>query len=142
MWFWFGFAVLALIGEVMTGTFYLLLFAIGLAAAGVAALLGAGLAAQILTVALVTLAGLAILRKTGVLKKREVDPASNRNVNLDVGQPVDVQSWADDDTSRVWYRGAYWQVRLQPGAARQVGRHRIVAVQGATLLVRPESPTH
>lgn len=142
MWFWFGFAVLALIGEVMTGTFYLLLFAVGLAAAGVAALLGAGLAGQIVTVAVVTLAGLVILRKAGVLKKREVDAASNQNVNLDIGQSVDVQSWSDDDTSRVWYRGAYWQVRLQAGAARQTGQHRIVAVQGATLLVRPENATH
>lgn len=142
MWFWFGFAILALIGEAMTGTFYLLLFAFGLAAGGVAALLGSQLAGQILAVALVTLVGLAILRKTGVLKKREVDAASNQDVNLDIGQVVDVQSWSADDTSRVWYRGAYWQVRLQEGAARQAGSHRIVAVQGATLLLSPENPTH
>src|SRR5690606_24540432 len=50
MWFWFGFAVLALIGEVLTGTFYLLLFALGLAAAGITALSGGSLAWQIVTV--------------------------------------------------------------------------------------------
>ena len=33
MWTWFGLAVLALIGELVTGTFYLLLIAVGLAAA-------------------------------------------------------------------------------------------------------------
>lgn len=142
MWFWFGFAMLALIGEIMTGTFYLLLFAFGLAAAGVAALLGAGLAGQIVAVAVVTLAGLAILRRTGVLKKREINAARNHNVNLDIGQSVDVQSWSEDNTARVWYRGAYWQVRLQPGSARQAGPHRIVEMQGATLLVQPEHPTH
>ncbi|MBV6303591.1 NfeD family protein [Candidimonas humi] len=142
MWFWFGFAILALIGEAMTGTFYLLLFAFGLAAGGVAALLGAELAMQIVAVAVVTLVGLYILRKTGVLKKREVDASRNKNVNLDIGQLVDVQSWSDDNTTRVWYRGAYWQARLQAGAARQAGPHRIVALQGATLLVSPENPTH
>lgn len=142
MWFWFGFAIVALIGEATTGTFYLLLFAFGLAAGGVAALLGSQLAGQIMAVALVTLIGLIVLRKTGVLKKREVDAASNRDVNLDIGQVVDVQSWSEDDTSRVWYRGAYWQVRLQSGAARRAGPHRVVAVQGATLMVIPENPTH
>lgn len=142
MWFWFGFAVLALIGEVMTGTFYLLLFALGLAAAGLASLMGAALAWQIVTVALITAAGLAGLRKTGVLKKHEINAARNQNVNLDIGQIVDVQSWDDNNTARVWYRGAYWQVGLMPGANKQAGQHCIVEIQGSTLIVEPSIPTH
>ena len=37
MWIWLGLAALALIGELATGTFYLLLVALGLAGGGVAA---------------------------------------------------------------------------------------------------------
>lgn len=40
MWIWFGLAAVALIGEVGSGTFYLLLVALGLAAGGIAAWLG------------------------------------------------------------------------------------------------------
>jgi len=36
-WVWFGLMALALIGEVMTGTFYLLMVAVGFAVAGIAA---------------------------------------------------------------------------------------------------------
>lgn len=142
MWFWFGFAVLALIGEVMTGTFYLLLFAVGLAGAGIAALLGGGLAWQIVTVAVVTLLGLFVLRRSGVLKKREVNSARNADVNLDIGQTVEVEAWSANDTARVWYRGAYWQAMPAPGVARHPGAYRIVEIQGSTLYLEPVIPTH
>ncbi|HEY9460463.1 MAG TPA: NfeD family protein [Paralcaligenes sp.] len=137
MWFWFGFAVLALIGEAVTGTFYLLLFALGLAAGGVAALLQFSLSGQIVAVALVAFVGLMVLRKTGVLKKAEVNAARNRDVNLDIGQLVEVESWSDDDTAQVWYRGANWQARLLKGAAKQAGSQRIIEIQGSTLMVEP-----
>jgi membrane protein implicated in regulation of membrane protease activity len=142
MWFWFGFAVLALIGEVMTGTFYLLLFALGLAAAGVTALLAGNLAWQIVTVSVVMAVGLFVLRKTGVLKKSEINAARNVNVNLDIGQTVEVESWTPGNTARVWYRGAYWQAGLAPGAVRQAGSYRIIEIQGSTLLLEPVVPTH
>lgn len=145
MWFWFGFAVLALIGEVMTGTFYLLLFALGLAAAGITALAGGILAWQIVTVSVVTAAGLLVLRRTGVLKKSEINAARNADVNLDIGQIVDVASWSANGTARIWYRGAYWQAVPSAGAAgvdRQPGPHRIVEIQGSTLLLEPVVPPH
>ena len=137
MWFWFGFAVLALIGEAVTGTFYLLLFALGLAAGGVAALLQFSLPGQIVAVALIAFVGLVVLRKTGVLKKSEVNAARNRDVNLDIGQVVEVDSWGDDDTAQVWYRGANWQACLLKGAARETGPQRIIEIQGSTLMVEP-----
>jgi len=142
MWFWFGFAVLALIGEVLTGMFYLLLFALGLAAAGITALSGGSLAWQIVTVSAVTLAGLAVLRKTGVLKKREINAARNVNVNLDIGQRVEVQAWDGDNTARVWHRGAFWEARLAAAAEKRVGPHRIVEIQGSILYLEPEPPAH
>ena len=63
------------IGELATGTFYLLLVALGLAGGGVAAWLNAGLEWQLLACGVVVLLGLVILRKTRVLKKRSTRPA-------------------------------------------------------------------
>ncbi|VFR55979.1 Putative activity regulator of membrane protease YbbK [plant metagenome] len=140
MWYWFGLAALALIGEVASGTFYLLLVALGLAGAGLAAWAGVAFGWQLLVCALVALSGLFVLRRTGVLKKREVDAGRNADVNLDVGQVVEVDAWSADRTTRVWYRGAHWDAALQGGAAAAAGTHRIVALQGARLVLAPVTP--
>ncbi len=117
MWIWLGLAALALIGELATGTFYLLLVALGLAAGGVAAWFGAALQWQLVACGVVLLAGLLVLRKTRVLKQRGLDAARNADVNLDIGQTVVVESWSDNGTARVWYRGAHWQAELARGQA-------------------------
>lgn len=76
MWIWLGLAALALIGELATGTFYLLLVALGLAAGGIAAWLLAGLEWQLVACGAVLLLGLLVLRKTRVLKNaRSMRPA-------------------------------------------------------------------
>ncbi|OZI43551.1 NfeD-like family protein 1 [Bordetella genomosp. 5] len=139
MWFWFGMAALALIGELSSGTFYLLLVALGMLAGGLAAWGGLDLQWQILICAGVSLVGLLVLRRSGVLKKREVDAEGNADVNLDIGQPVDVQNWSADGDARVWYRGAHWQARLAEGAPRVSGAHRITAVRGSVLVLTPRN---
>ena len=135
MWIWFGLAVLALIGELLTCTFYLLLIAVGLAAAGATAWLAGPVEWQLVVFGVVALAGLAVLRKTGVLKKREVDAQRNVDVNLDIGQQVEVTAWQADGTAQVWYRGATWQADLAEGEAPQAGLHVIVAVRGNRLVL-------
>ncbi|WP_459618459.1 NfeD family protein [Bordetella sp. 2513F-2] len=137
MWIWFGLAALALIGEVLTGTFYLLLVALGLAAGGIGAALHAGLPWQLVICAVVALAGLLVLRRTGVLKKREIDARRNADVNLDIGQQVEVEAWSEAGTARVWYRGAHWQAELSPGQPRVAGPHRIAEIRGSRLVVVP-----
>ncbi|OZI34970.1 NfeD-like family protein 1 [Bordetella genomosp. 10] len=139
MWIWFGLAVLALIGEIASGTFYLLLVAVGLAAGGLAAAGGVSLEAQLLACSIVALAGLFLLRRTGVLKKREVDAARNADVNLDIGQVVRVDAWDADGMARVQYRGASWQVELAPGNTPQGGEFVITAVRGSSLIVAPRA---
>jgi len=137
MWYWFGLAALALVGEVGSGTFYLLLVALGFVGGGVVAGLGAGLAWQLLACALVALAGLLVLRRTGVLKKREINAARNADVNLDIGQTVHIDAWSATGTARVRYRGATWQAELAAGNARSAGRHVIVEIRGTRLIVAP-----
>lgn len=139
MWIWFGLAAIALIGEVASGTFYLLLVALGLAAAGVAAWLGFGLEWQLLACAILALLGLMVLRRRGVLKKRELDPARNADVNLDIGQTVNVEAWSEGGTARVQYRGAQWQAKLASGQTPASGPHKITEIRGAVLILTPKS---
>jgi membrane protein implicated in regulation of membrane protease activity len=142
MWIWFGLAVLALIGEVATGTFYLLLVAVGLAAGGLAAVAGVGIEAELAICGVVVVAGLLVLRATGVLKKRGIDSARNADVNLDIGQVVTVDDWAGAHTARVWYRGASWEVALAPGAEPVAGEQVITEIRGSQLIVMPRRPAH
>ncbi len=139
MWIWFGLSALALIGELASGTFYLLLVALGLAAGGLAAWGGLALGAQLLASVVVAMLGLLLLRRTRVLKKREVDAAGNADVNLDVGQAVEVESWTPDGRSRVWYRGAHWDAQLAAGQPAAAGSHSITAVQGTRLILTPRT---
>jgi membrane protein implicated in regulation of membrane protease activity len=63
----------------------------------------------------------------------------NRDVNLDVGERVQVAEWEPDGTARVAYRGSTWSARLQPGAAPAPGLHRVAAVEGNWLVLAPAS---
>ena len=138
MWTWFGLAVLALIGELLSGTFYLLLIALGLAAAGAASWLSYPAELQLAVFGGVALAGLVVLRKTGVLKKREVDAQRNADVNLDIGQQVEVTAWEPNGTTRVMHRGAAWQADLAEGEAPRSGTCIITAIQGNRLVLTPK----
>jgi hypothetical protein len=40
----------------------------------------------------------------------------------------------------VRHRGANWQARLAPGALRQAGLHKVVAVEGNHLVLDPVVP--
>src|SRR5690606_31100759 len=138
MWYWFGLAALALIGEVFSGTFYLLMFAAACVAAGLAAALGSAFPIQLIVCAVILVAGMLALRRFGVLKSR-TDVSRNADVNLDIGQTVDVSSWEPGGTAQVWYRGAHWQAQASSGVALRPGRHRIVAVRGSQLVLEPDS---
>lgn len=138
MWYWFGLAALALIGEALSGTFYLLLVAVALVAAGIASALGLAFGAQLAVCAVVIVAGALVLRRTGVLKWRG-DSAANADVNLDIGQTVMVEAWEADGTARVWYRGAHWEAR-SAGQPPRPGAHRIAGIRGSLLVLEPIDP--
>ncbi|WP_033534752.1 NfeD family protein [Bordetella trematum] len=139
MWIWFGLAALALIGEVASGTFYLLLVALGLAAGGLASWAGLMFEWQLLACAGVAVLGLLLLRRRGILKKREIDASRNADVNLDIGQTVMVQTWSPEGRTRVQYRGAQWQAQLAAGRPQAGGLHVITAIRGAVLVLAPKS---
>jgi membrane protein implicated in regulation of membrane protease activity len=61
--------------------------------------------------------------------------ASNPDVNLDIGQSVQVPAWSPDGLAQVQYRGAAWQARFIGTAPPESGRHVIRAVEGNCLLL-------
>ncbi|MDX3905621.1 MAG: NfeD family protein [Pigmentiphaga sp.] len=137
-WVWFGLMALALIGEVMSGTFYLLMVAVGFAVAGLAAWLGAGIAWQIVLCAAAVVLSMLLLKRLNVLKKRGGAPSRNANVNMDIGQTVKVEAWSEDRTARVWYRGAHWQAELAPGVEPVAGLYVIKEMRGNSLVLAPQ----
>jgi membrane protein implicated in regulation of membrane protease activity len=132
---WWLLAGSAVAVELLTGTFYLLMLAIGLVAAALAAHLGFALTPQLVIAAVVgggAVAGWHMYRLRG---PQEPPAASNRDVNLDVGETVQVDGWNPDGTASVKYRGASWTVVHAPGTSPLPGPHRIREVVGSRLVV-------
>lgn len=124
--------------ELITGTFFLLMLAVGVAAGAIAAHLGFDFTTQLIAAGV--LGGGSIVAWQRWRKRFVQTPSAraNRDVNLDIGQIVQVESWEPDGTSRVRYRGADWTVQsqsLQPPPSP--GVFQIVAVEGSRLVVKP-----
>ena len=134
---WWVAAGVVVAAELATGTFYLLMIALGLAAAAVAAHLDASGNGQIITAALVGGGTTAVWHWRRFNQPSTAPARENHDVNLDIGERVTVAAWAEDRTARIAYRGSTWTARLAPGEAPTTGEHRIVAVEGNWLVVAP-----
>jgi len=126
--------------ELATGTFYLLMVALGCAAGALAAHAGLGSTGQVASAALVGAAFTATWHLRRARSPRSAPAESNRDVNIDIGQTLNVEAWAADGTARVSYRGAAWTVRFAGPGTPAPGEHVIVAVQGSQLRVAPAAP--
>jgi len=134
---WWVAAGIAVAAEFATGTFYLLMMALGLAAGAIAAHLGLSESTQVVCAAVVGGGATALWHWRRTRNARSVPAAENRDVNLDIGARVQVAEWAADRTTRVTYRGSGWPARLARGAAATSGEHEIVAVEGNWLVLAP-----
>jgi len=137
---WWMLAGILVAAELLTGTFYLLMLALGAVAAALTAHLGMPLTAQLTGAALV--GGGAIV---GWHFKRSLQPSpppteSNRDLNLDIGQSVHVDAWSVEGSARVQYRGSSWTVNFAGPGAAEPGLHTIVAVIGSQLRVQRSAP--
>lgn len=120
--------------ELMTGTFYLLMLAIGVVAAAITAHTGASLTNQMVVGALV--GGLAaVLWRSYRLKNPAHAKASEATQQMDVGETVLVQAWDEQGLTRVQYRGADWTALPAPGQDMALGPYRIQAINGNRLVL-------
>ena len=134
---WWVAAGIAVAAELATGTFYLLMIGLGLAAGAVAAQLGFGLTTQVLVAALLGGGATALWHWRRYNQPQSAPARENRDVNLDIGERVTVTTWAADGTTRVQYRGSGWTARLAPGAPAAPGVHLVSAVEGNWLVLSP-----
>jgi membrane protein implicated in regulation of membrane protease activity len=135
-WWW----ILAgglVIAELLTGTVYLLMIALGFAAGALAAHAGLSLPLQITVAAVIGVIGTLVWH----FKRAKVDPAPhatlNADVNQDIGATVQVDRWATDGSAQVSYRGAQWTVIAATGAEQRAGAYRVKQVVGNRLVVEP-----
>lgn len=135
---WWVLAGLAVALELATGTFYLLMIALGLAAGALTSHLGLPLVGQIATAALVGGGATAAWHWKRAREPAAAQASENRDVHLDIGAQVRVESWNPDRTARVEYRGAQWSVRLAADAPTVAGPCVVRAVEGNWLVVAPE----
>lgn len=136
---WWVLAGLLVVAELLTGTFYLLMLALGSAAGAISAHLGLSGSPQMVVAALVGGATTAIWHFKRARAPRSAPSESNRDVNIDIGQTVQVEAWNEQRLARVPYRGSSWEVRHVGPGEPAAGEHVIVAVQGNRLDVAPPS---
>jgi membrane protein implicated in regulation of membrane protease activity len=125
--------------ELVTGTFYLLMLSLGCAAGAIAAYIGVAGTGQVVLAALVAGGATAAWYLRRARKPRSAPAASNRDVNLDIGESVRVDAWGEDGLGEVSYRGAKWQVRYAGSGQPAPGEHIIVAIEGNRLSLAPRS---
>ena len=132
---WLIGALLALMAEFMSGTFYLLVIAVALAAGGVANLLGGS---DTLCWTLASVGGIAGVLAVGRWRKRQSQSphlATTRQDDPDIGQLVRVLSQTDSQNLRVHYRGTEWQARLQEPTALQPGDSALICGRDGNVLL-------
>ncbi len=134
---WWVAAGVAVAAELATGTFYLLMIALGLASAALAAQLGASGTLAIVIAALVGGGATAFWHWRRARAPKSLPVASNRDANLDIGERIRVDTWGEDRTTRVAYRGSTWIAKLAAGAPAASGEHVVSAVEGNWLVLKP-----
>jgi membrane protein implicated in regulation of membrane protease activity len=132
---WWLAAGVAVAAELLSGTFYLLMLALGMAGAGLAANLGAPVQNQVLVAAVVGGGAVALWHQYKRQRPQEPSAQANPDVFMDIGETVTIAAWAADGTAHVQYRGADWTAVHRPGVTPTTGAHRVVELTGSRLVV-------
>ncbi|MCY0386297.1 NfeD family protein [Robbsia sp. Bb-Pol-6] len=158
-WLWWAGAGVLLVVELMSGTFYLLMIALGLVAGGLARLAGVSWSGQLVVAAVwavLAIAGVRSWRRrrhrrtdgsggvaggSGYVLRDDPEPGvtasgapADAAMNLDIGARVYVARW-DGGRGRARYRGADWDVAPAAGVAESVGWYRIQRIDGICLIL-------
>lgn len=130
---WWLLAGAAVVIELLTGTFYLLMLGIGLAAGALAAHAGASVPTQLVVAAVVGGGAVAVWH---VVRRRHLPGTGpGTNMDFDAGEAVHVGAWSADNTAQVRYRGTVWTAVPADGTPRGTGAHRVRAVDGSRLVL-------
>jgi membrane protein implicated in regulation of membrane protease activity len=134
---WLGTAGVLVAIEIFTGTFFLLMLALGFAAGGIAALAGVGSVPQFVIAGAV--GSVAIFLLSHLLSKRRIVSVENPDMNPDIGRELMVNEWQsmakDISRARVAYRGSMWDVELAGGEEPVAGIFVIQDIRANCLIV-------
>jgi len=130
--YWFIFAVLLIVLEMTSGTFYLLIVGLAAVGGGLAALAGLSVPLQITAAAVIGVIGTLLLHNYRMGKGHELTPEDS---DLDVGSQVDVIEWKSDRRLRVFHRGAQWDAEISGPEVDVDLPLIIVGKKGSTLLL-------
>lgn len=128
---WLILAGLCVLAELLTGSFYLLMIALGLGAGALVAWFSPSLSVQIAVAAVVGCAAVALLYAKRSPDRHRAPPGVADT--LDLGQTVDVSHWRADGVARVHYRGAQWDAYTTAPQPQHAGLFRIVQIEGSRL---------
>jgi membrane protein implicated in regulation of membrane protease activity len=132
---WWVLAGVLVAAELASGTFYLLMLALGCMAGALAAHLGLSPSLQMTTAALVGIGATMLWHLKRSREPRAGAVESNRDVNLDVGEQVHVAAWAANGEAQVNYRGSTWQASFRGDGKPHPGEHVIAAVHSNRLVL-------
>jgi len=139
---WWIIAGVLVLLELLTGSFYLLMLALGAVLGALSAHAGFAPVTQWLIAALCSSAFVFVCY---LLRRRlgGVRATGNPDVNLDIGEILMIDTWARDGSSRVHYRGAQWTAvlgsSLDPQQGQKTptpGRYRVTDIVGNRLVVQ------
>jgi len=132
---WWVIAGALVAAELTSGTFYLLMLALGAAAGAMSAHLGLAPSGQLLAAAVVGGSAVLLCHRRRSRRAQALPAQRNPDVNLDIGQRVQVAQWQEDKTTQVHYRGAAWHARFVGHGEASPGPHVIHAIEGSCLLL-------
>jgi len=139
---WAALAGIVVILELFSGTFYLLMISIGMVAGALVAAIGGTSALQLVIAGAVGCLATVLLHRSKYGWKGNAHAERDPNVNMDIGQLIEVGQWNADGhgrfSARVSYRGAMWDVELHQGVG-EPGRYLIQEVQGSKFIVKPST---
>lgn len=116
--------------ELTSGTFYLLVYGLAAAAAGLAAWFGASFLVQLLAAGVLAVLGKLLLNRW----KRTTDDPERTVQAMDIGQTVQLESW-HEGRGQVRYRGALWDAEAESAAVDPARPLFIRAVRGNVLVL-------
>ena len=140
-WWWIAFFLLVA-AEMVTGTFYLLMVALGIGAAALLSYGDTSLTQQVGAAAAISAGAVALWH---VYRAKRLGTGTGTgtgtDMSMDIGQTVMVASWEPDHTAKVLYRGAAWTAIAAQGHTNlQPGLHHIAAIDGSRLRIKPAEP--
>jgi membrane protein implicated in regulation of membrane protease activity len=136
---WLAAAGVIVILEIFSGTFYLLMIAIGAASGAAVAWFGGAPELQLIAAGVVGVTATWLLRRSRLGKIQKSDSSRDPNVNLDIGQTVYVGEWRHvangRPVARISYRGAEWDAELAGRSSAEPGTFVIQEMRGSHLIL-------